>query len=49
MKILDRQKLDVVNKTRSNIFGWRGPFTPEFVFARGSNPIEFEGIGNRPN
>jgi hypothetical protein len=24
MKILDRQKLDVVNKTRSNIFGWRG-------------------------
>jgi len=28
---LDRQKLDVVNKTRSNIFGWRGQFTPEFV------------------
>ena len=26
-----RQKLDVANKTRSNIFGWRGQFTPEFV------------------
>jgi hypothetical protein len=24
MKTLDRQKLDVVNQTRSNIFGWRG-------------------------
>ena len=31
MKTLDRQKLDVVNKTQSNIFGWRGQFTPEFV------------------
>ncbi len=31
MKTLDHQKLDVVNKTRRNIFGWRGPFTPEFV------------------
>jgi len=31
MKTLNRQKLDVVNKTRSNIFGWRGQFTPEFV------------------
>lgn len=31
MKVLDRQKLDVTNKTRSNIFGWRGQFTPEFV------------------
>ena len=31
MNTLDRQKLDVVNKTRSNIFGWRGQFTPEFV------------------
>ena len=31
VKTLDRQKLDVVNKTRSNIFGWRGQFTPEFV------------------
>jgi len=28
MKTLARQKLDVVNKTRSNIFGWRGQFTP---------------------
>lgn len=31
MKTLDRQKLDVVNKTRSNLFGWRGQFTPKFV------------------
>jgi hypothetical protein len=31
MKTLDRQKLDVTDKTRSNIFGWRGQFTPEFV------------------
>ncbi len=31
MKTLDCQKLDVVNQTRSNIFGWRGQFTPEFV------------------
>ncbi len=31
MKTLDRQKLDVADKTRSNIFGWRGQFTPEFV------------------
>ncbi len=29
MNTLDRQKLDVVNKTRSNIFGWRGQFTSE--------------------
>ena len=33
MKILDRQKLDVTNKTRSNpaLRDWRGQFTPEFV------------------
>jgi hypothetical protein len=31
MKTLDRRKLDVVNKTRSNIFAWRAQFTPEFV------------------
>ncbi|MBI2948385.1 MAG: hypothetical protein HYY23_12140 [Verrucomicrobia bacterium] len=42
MKNLDPQKLDVVNKTRSNLFGWRGQFTPEF------NPLEFEGIRNQP-
>ncbi len=40
MKTLDRQKLDVVNKTRSNIFGWHGQFTQEF------KPIEFDGFGN---
>ena len=33
MKPLDRQKLDVVNQTRSKIFGWRGPFPPEFAAA----------------
>ena len=31
VRTLDRQRLDVVKKTRSNIFGWRGQFTPEFV------------------
>jgi hypothetical protein len=31
MKTHARQKLDVVNQTRSNIFGWRGQFTPEVV------------------
>lgn len=29
--ILSRSKLDVIEKTRSNIFNWRGQFTPEFV------------------
>ena len=31
MKTLDRQKLDVTNKTWSNIFGWYGQFTLEFI------------------
>ena len=33
MKTLDRQKLDVVHKTRSNpaLRDWSGQFTPEFV------------------
>lgn len=31
MKTLDRQTLDVVHKTRSNLFGWRGQFTPSLV------------------
>ncbi len=31
MKTLGRQKLDVTNKTQSNILGWRRQFTPEFV------------------
>ncbi|MBE0541069.1 MAG: hypothetical protein IH623_06770 [Verrucomicrobia bacterium] len=31
MKTLDRQKLDVTNKTGSYICGWRGQFTPAFV------------------
>ena len=49
MRTLDRQKLNVVNQTRSNLFGWRGQFAPEFVFERGFNPLEFEGIRNQPN
>lgn len=28
---LDQDKLNVTSKTRSNIFNWRGQFTPEFV------------------
>jgi len=28
---LDQNRLDVVTKTRSNIFNWRGQFTPQFV------------------
>ncbi len=37
MKTLDRQKLDVVNQTRSNpaLRDWRGQFTPELVAASG--------------
>ena len=27
----DLQNLDVVNQTRSSLFGWRSQFTPEFV------------------
>ena len=37
MKTLDHQKLNVVNKTRSKIFGWRGQFTPESI-RLSSNP-----------
>jgi hypothetical protein len=37
MKTLERQKLGVVHQTRSNFFGWRGPFTPEFILVS-SNP-----------
>lgn len=29
--ILEQEKLDVSNKKRSNLFNWRGQFTPEFV------------------
>jgi hypothetical protein len=28
MKTLERQKLDVVHQTRSNLFGWHVQFTP---------------------
>ena len=34
MKALDRQKLDPLNQMRSNIVGWRGQFTPEFIERR---------------
>lgn len=29
--VLTQDKLDVKNKSRSNLFNWRGQFTPEFV------------------
>ena len=29
--MLDQNRLDVTTKTRSNIFNWRGQFTPQFV------------------
>ena len=29
--ILEQEKLDVITKKRSNLFNWRGQFTPEFV------------------
>ena len=29
--VLTQEKLDVVIKKRSNLFNWRGQFTPEFV------------------
>ncbi len=29
--ILEQKKLDVIAKKRSNLFNWRGQFTPEFV------------------
>jgi hypothetical protein len=41
MKTLGRQKLDLVKKARSNLFGWRGQFTPD------SKSLEFDGIRNR--
>lgn len=28
---LIQDKLDVKNKTRANLFNWRGQFTPQFV------------------
>jgi hypothetical protein len=31
MKPLGGQDVDVVGKTRSNIFGWRGQSTPELT------------------
>ena len=39
MKTLDHRKLDVVNQTRSNFFGWRGQFELH------SKPTEFERFG----
>ena len=42
MKTLDRQKRDVVNKTRSNLFGWGGQFTSELPVLIPSNSREFE-------
>lgn len=30
-QILDQTKLDVLDKTRANLFNWRGQFTPQFI------------------
>lgn len=35
MRIRNRQVLDVANKTRSNLFGWRVQFTPGLANAVG--------------
>ena len=35
---LSQEKLDVINKTRSNIFDWRGQFTPELI--AGQKPLK---------
>ena len=42
MKTLDRQRLDVVNQTRSNpaLRDWRGQFTPEFAGRRFTVTLE---------
>ena len=29
--VLEQAKLNVINKSRSSIFNWRGQFTPQFV------------------
>jgi hypothetical protein len=47
MKTFNRQKLDVVNMTRSNLFGWRSEFTPVFRCLRVFNPVEFDGFRTR--
>ena len=44
MNPLARQKLDVVNKTRSNIFGWRGQFTPEFVWGGVADCVTLQSL-----
>lgn len=38
--IYDREGLDAVHQTRSNLFGWRGQFAPEF------KPLEYERFSN---
>lgn len=48
MKTLNRQKLDVVNKTRSNIFGWRGQFTPDSSLREASEKAFASPKGRRP-
>jgi hypothetical protein len=48
MKPLDRQKLDVVNQTRSNLFGWRGQFTPDSSRREASEKVFALAKGRRP-
>ena len=50
---LSQDRLDVINKTRSNLFDWRGQFTPELieyllsVFAKSGDVVAdpFSGSG----
>jgi hypothetical protein len=44
MKTFARQKLDVVNQTRSNLFGWRGQFT---VDSRRREASEKASVGRK--
>jgi hypothetical protein len=48
MKPLARQKLDAVHQTRSNLFGWRGQFTPEWPVLTPSNSRELETSPTNP-
>lgn len=48
MKTLDRQKLDVVNQTRSNLFGWRSQFTPDSSRREACEKASAYAKGRRP-
>lgn len=48
MKTLARQKLDVVNQTRSNLFGWRDQFTADSSCWEASEKDFARAKGRRP-